>query len=130
VANALYPLWKQSLMGDLLSGDVKVALVDLDDYTYSASHQYLSDIPSGARVAISSALTGKSFTGSSFKADDAVFTDVTGDQAEALVLFIDTGDASSSPIVMFQDGSVDGLPITPSGGGIVVKWAGAGIFTL
>ena len=47
MANAIYPLAKkQMLQGgiNLSSGNVKVALIDLADYTYSSAHEFLSDV--------------------------------------------------------------------------------------
>ena len=47
MANKIYPLAKkQMLQGgiNLSSTNVKVALIDLDDYTYDDAHEFLDDI--------------------------------------------------------------------------------------
>lgn len=133
MANALYPKFKEAALqgqANLDSGSVKVLLVDLQDYTYSGSHQFLSDIPVGARVATSNTLTGKTFTNGTFNSDDPVFATASGDQSEALVLIIDTGSASTSRLIAFYDTGVVGLPVTPNGGDINVVVNPSGWFSL
>ncbi|MEB3210276.1 MAG: hypothetical protein VKL39_02930 [Leptolyngbyaceae bacterium] len=90
MANAIYPKFKeQALQGgvNLLTSDVKAVLVDLADYTYSASHEFLSDIVVGGRVATSPNLGSKTFTNGTFDAANTTFSAVTGDQSEAFVLY-------------------------------------------
>lgn len=124
MANALYPKAKQRFLSgtlDLVSTNIKVVLVDLADYTYSSTHEFLSDIPSGARVATSANLAGKSVTNGVFDADDAVFTAATGDVSEAIAIYRDTGSAATSPLIAFID-TATGLPATPNGTDITVVW--------
>lgn len=135
MANALYPKFKQKLLtadsaADLENGNVKAVLVDLADYTYSSSHEYLSDVPSGARVATSSNLGSKTITDGTFDSADPSFTAVTGDQSEALILYVDSGSAATSPLVAFYDTGVTGLPVTPNGGDINVTVNASGWFSL
>lgn len=110
---------------DLLVDAICVVLVDLDDYTpdYDAD-EFLSDIPVGGRVAISSALTGKSTALGIFDADDVVLVGVTGDQSEAIVIFQNTGDPATSRLLWaFTTPGVPGLPVTPNGTNITVTWS-------
>lgn len=133
MANAIYPKFKeQALQGatNLSSGNIKAVLVDLADYTYSAAHEFLSDIPVAGRVATSGNLATKTFTNGTFDAADFTFTAATGDQSEALVLYIDTGTASTSRLIAFYDAGVTGLPVTPNGGDINVTVNASGLFTL
>ena len=136
MANALYPLWKQELMkfttnNNLSAGTVKVALVDVTPggYTYSAAHQFYSSVSANV-VGTPQTLTTKTFVNGVFDADDSVFTAVTGNTVEALVLYIDTGTAGTSPLVAYIDTSVTGLPVTPNGGNVNVTWNASGIFQL
>ena len=133
MANALYPKWKENLLqfgtnNNLSAGTVKVALVDTGTYTYSSAHQFLSSLT--GVVGTAQTLTTKTVTNGVFDADDVTFTAVTGNSAEALVIYIDTGTASTSPLVAFIDTSVTGLPVTPNGGNITVTWNASGIFSL
>ena len=124
MANALYPKFKELLLGgdiDLATDTIKAVLVDTATYTYSAAHDFLDDIPSGERVATSGALASKTITNGVFDAADVTFTSVTGDQAEAIVLYKDTGAEGTSPLICYIDTGTN-LPVTPNGGDITVSW--------
>lgn len=129
----LYKLFpKAALTGesdvDLLSGDVKIIFIDEDDYTVDLStDEFLSDIPAGARVAISPSLTSKTFTALAFDAADVSLGSVTGDEFEAIVGFIDTGDEATSRLVWYDDSIT---PQTPNGTTITVAFNAGGIFSL
>lgn len=134
MANALYPLWKEQLLqfttnNNLSAGTVKVALIDTGTYTYSASHQFWSSA-SSASVGTPQTLSSKTYTTGTFDAADVTFSSVTGNSVEALIIYIDTGTASTSPLVAYIDTSVTGLPVTPNGGNIQITWNASGIFTL
>ena len=133
MANALYPKWKQALLeftanNDLDGQTVKVALVTAG-YTYSAANQYYSSV-SGSALGTPQTLNNKTFTDGVFDADDVTFTAVTGSQVVSLVIFIDTGNAATSPLVAFIDTGVTNLPVTPNGGDISITWNATGIFAL
>jgi hypothetical protein len=135
LANAIYPAYKQALLDassnvDLNDGDVRVILVDLADYTYSSAHDMLDDVAAGARVKVSTALQNTTVTNGLFDADDITLSAVTGDQSEALIIYIHTGTESTSRLVAFIDTGVTGLPVTPNGGDINLAWNASGIFQL
>jgi hypothetical protein len=133
MANAIYPKWKEAVMQNSsdssLTGTVKVALVDTGTYTYSASHQFLSDLTGVVGTAQTIGAT-KSYTNGVFDGADVTFSAVSGNTAEALVLYIDTGVAGTSRLVAYLDTSVTGLPVTPNGGDIGITWNASGIFGL
>ena len=133
MANALYPKWKQALLefttnNDLDGQTVKVALVTAG-YTYSAGDQYYSSV-SASVVGTPQTIGNKTFTNGIFDGDDVVFTAVTGSQVVALVIYIDTGSAATSPLVAFIDTGVTNLPVLPNGGDITITWNATGIFAL
>lgn len=131
MANALYPKFKESLLSaglNLASSNLKAVLVDTGTYTYSAAHQFLSDL-SGI-VATSGNLASKTTTNGTFDAADVTFTAVSGVSVEAIVIYQDTGVAGTSQLICYFDTGVTGLPVTPNGGDIVVQWNGSGIFSL
>lgn len=134
MANAIYPIWKQELMqgtsGTALTGNVRAILIDTNDYTYSATHDTLDDIPVAARVATSANLTTKTYANGLFDADNANFTAVTGDISEAVVLYLHTGVESTSRLIAYFDTGVTGLPVTPNGGDINLNFNASGIFQL
>jgi NCAIR mutase (PurE)-related protein len=136
MANAIYPKWKEAIMqasaNSALTGTVKVALVDTNDVPYSAAHDFYDDI-SAAVVGTPQTLNNKTFgtvSAGTFDADNVTFSAVTGDQCEALVIYVDSGVAGTSRLVAFIDTGVTGLPVTPNTGDITVTWDVAGIFTL
>jgi hypothetical protein len=132
--NALYPLWKQSILqfaanNNLSSGTVNVALIDTGVYTYSAAHQFWSSA-SSAVVGTPQVIGSKTFTNGVFDGADVTYTAVTGNSVEALIIYIDTGTAGTSPLVAFIDTGVTNLPVTPNGGNISIVWNASGIFAL
>lgn len=131
MANLVYPEAKEAfIMGDLdLDGDVRVILVDTADYTFNAAHDFLDDVPAGARVAVSGALTGRTFSGGVFDADNPTISGVSGDTIEALIGYRHTGTESTSRLIWYMD-TATGLPLTPNGGDVTVTWNASGIFAL
>ena len=134
MANALYPKWKEQLLqftanNNLSAGTVKVALVDTGIYTYSSTDQFYSSVSSAA-VGTPQTIGSKTFTNGVFDGADVTYTSVTGNSVEALVIYIDTGSAATSPLVAYIDTSVTGLPVTPNGGDIAITWNASGIFAL
>src|SRR5712691_2719002 len=97
MANHIYPKYKKAAMSggadvNLLTGVVKLVMIDEGTYTYSDTHEFLSDIPSGSRISISGALTGKSVTDlAAFQSANGRFDSVTGVSVEAIGMFVDTG---------------------------------------
>lgn len=125
MGNALYTKYREkALQGQInwLTDNIKVVLVDSADYTVStATHEFLSDVPSAARVATSTNLTAKTATGGVADAGDVTFSAVTGDISEALVIYKDTGTDTTSPLIAYID-TATGLAVTPNGGDITVIW--------
>lgn len=133
MSNAIYPNFKEALLDaaanvDLNDGTVKVALVDTGTYTYSAAHTFLSDV--SGRVGTDQTIANTTVTDGLFDGDDVTFPAVTGNSVEALVIYIDTGNAATSRLVAYLDTDVGGLPVTPNGGDIGIEWNAAGIFQI
>lgn len=130
MANAVYPKFKEALLdassnSDLNDGTVKVALVDTGTYTYSAAHQFYSDLSGVVGTPVE--ITNTTVASGLFDGDNVTFSAVSGSSAEALVIYIDTGVAGTSRLVIFMDTGVTGLPVTPNGGDITVTWNASGI---
>lgn len=105
-----------------LSDTVKCVLIDAADYTVNlATHEFLSDVPAAARVGTPQTLGSKTSTDGVADAADVTFPTVTGDPSEALLIWKDTGVEATSPLIAYID-SATGLPVTPSGGDIIVAW--------
>lgn len=131
MANALYELTKAKMLQagiNMSSGDVKVSLIDTGTYTFSQTHEFYDDL-SGV-VATSGNLGSKTFTNGVFDAADVTFTGVSGATAEALVIWVDTGNPATSPLIAYLDTNLTNMPVTPNGGDITVSWNASGIFKL
>ena len=125
MASALFAKAKKAFLDgeiDLLDNNIKCVLVDSADYTLDlANHDFLDDIAVGARVATSVNLASKSTTGGVFDAADVTITTVSGDQFEYIIIYKDTGTASTSNLIACID-TATGLPCTPNGGDITITW--------
>lgn len=137
MANAIYPKYKKAILdntsGSALTGSgttgLYAALVDTGTYTYSASHQYYSDL-SGI-VGTPGEVATVTTTGGLVDGDDVVYTAVTGASVEAIVLYRKNAGANTTwQLVAYIDTSVTGLPVTPNGGDITITWNASGIFQL
>ena len=131
MASALYPKWKENLIqftanNDLDNASLKVALIDTGTYTYNSAHDFYADLSGvvGTPVALT---TSRTYTNGLFDAADVTFTSVSGNSVEALVIYVDTGNTATSPLIAYIDGF---SAVTPNGGDITVAWNASGIFQL
>jgi len=125
---------------DLLADNLQLVLVDTAGYTANLdTDEYLSDINATYRIATSPNLSSKTITIDTtpspdqvmFDAADGTFTSVTGASTEAVVLFKDTGSASTSPLIAYYDGA--SVQLTPNGNNVnftisssgLLRWARA-----
>ena len=130
--NVLYPKYKQGLLNkehDMDADTISAALIDSADYTYGAGHaSYATDVPAPAKVASFGPLTTPTILDGVFDTGDFTWAAVTGDQAEAIVLWNDT--PASDPLCAFYDTGMTGMPVTPNGGNINVTVNSSGWFAL
>ena len=140
MANLFSNDYKNVILGtgtfvDLDTDTIKAMFLDNADDTMAAADDRIDDILSAARVpAIASCpALGTKTIGSVgvgvFDAADTVFTSLTGDQSEQLILFKDTGTESTSNLICAWD-TATGLPLTPNGANVTVVWAAGGIITV
>ena len=133
MANAVYPkfkeaLWLQSANSNANTGTLRAALVDAGTYTYSAAHEFLTSLT--GVVGTAQLIGSKTFTNGVFDGADVTYPSVSGNSAEAFVIYIDTGTAGTSRLVAYLDSGFTGLPVTPNGGDITVTWNASGILAL
>ncbi len=125
MANALYDTGRNAFLNgniDWDADDIRGILVDTGLYTVDlVNHDFLDDIPAGAREGTITALTGKSSDAGIADAGDLTFLTVTGATIEALVLYRHTGVESTAQLIAYID-TATGLPVTPNGGDIVIIW--------
>jgi len=126
MANQLYPKAKEDFLAgnlNMSTNNVVLALIDTDVYTFSQIHQDRADIPNSAVVAFAN-LNNKSIGSGVFDADDLTFTNVSGANCEALVIYHNDlqGGNASSRLIAYIDNAT-GLPILPNGGDITVRFS-------
>ena len=132
MANTFYPKGAEKMLSGAINYNadtIKVAIVS-GGYTYSAAHEFLSD--AGTLVGAAQTLGNKTVTGGVFDAADADFGAIApGSTAKAAILYKDTGNASTSPLVAYID-QLTGFPFATNGGGVSIPWSnGVGkIFSL
>lgn len=122
MTNRLYPKGAEKLLGplNLFSDTIKAALLS-DAYTYSAAHEFLTDV-SASVLSTAVTLTSKSLAGGVFDAGDVDYATVAaGTTAKFVVLYHDTGVAGTSSLLFLVD-TATGLPMATNGGGISVQW--------
>lgn len=92
---------------------------------------FLDDIGSGARVAISGNLANKTTTAGTFDFDDFTWSSVaTGDIAEAVIFYDDTpGTEATKTLICIDDGATN-LPVTTNSGNIQYQVNAAGLFDI
>lgn len=123
MTNTLYPKGAEKLLTggavNLSSDTIKVALVSTG-YTYSAAHEFVSSL--GTLIGTAQTLANKSIAGGVFDADDASFGALApGNDIKALVVFKDTGNPATSPLLAYFDTAV-GLPMSTNGGSVSFPW--------
>jgi hypothetical protein len=123
--SGLYDKGRQKILeGSIhwLSDTIKVQFIDTADYSVDlAAHEFLSDVPSAARVGAPQTLVNKTSTGGVADADDSTFSALTGDSVEAILLYKQgSGEPDSSLLAYIDSGT--GLPFTPNGGDVVIIW--------
>ena len=109
-----------SLLDQTDSGTITAATVDYDEVD-TATVVATTDVASPTIGVVGTGV---------FDAADTTFTSVTGDAADYLVLWKNSGSAATSPLAVTFDSATTGLPVTPNGGNIVVTWNASGILAI
>ena len=119
MASAVYPLARASFLSaeiNIPTDNLKVILLNTN-YTYSASHQFFSDLTGS--IAVSGNLGTKVVTNGTFNAANVTISSVAGGSTiAALAGYQDTGVAGTSRLIWFNDG----FSQLTNGGAIVVTW--------
>jgi hypothetical protein len=108
---------------DLTSVTVKFVAV-ASSYTYSAAHQFLSDL-GATTVSTTLALASKTVTNGVFSAADSSIPNPSGAFTQ-LVSYVDTGTAGTSRLLSQHDVSTT----TPNGNAIALPFPAGVVFNL
>jgi hypothetical protein len=130
-ASALAEFWRADI--DVEADTIKVQLVDAD-YTYNAAHDFLDDVPAGARIGTAQTIGSKTFgvvAAGVFDGADVTFTAVTaGDTVVGYVIYDDTpATEATKPLLVFvnEDAAAGAISIATNGGDIGLTWSASGI---
>lgn len=129
MANAIYPLAKEALANkemDLNLDTLVAYLVDGADYTYSAAHSVLADLPAAARVDVTATLTTPTIALGVIDTDNSTFAAAAGDVSEIVILY----DSTSDNLIAYYDTGITGIPVTPNSGDITLTVNASGWFAL
>lgn len=138
MANRFFRKYLHALLTDrancpnLSSDDIRAVLIDVADHdpnTAINGDGFLSDIPAGARVAVTTNLDSKTVVDAVFDAADEPLPDTGGDTAEEIVLYYHTGVEATSRLLICID-TATGLPITPDSVEDMIRWHASGIAAL
>lgn len=129
--NVLYPklleaLCLKAVTGGVAAQDLKAVLLT-SGYTFSAAHQWLSDVGAGTRVATSEVFTGVTVTtDGKILADAARVGSFTGDAVTKLVVYAEGASEGASRLVSYHEVA----EYTPSGVPVVLSWSAEGVAEL
>lgn len=126
MANGLYDKGRQGFLdGDIdWSADtIQAILVDTALYTVNLNtHDFLNDVPVGARVGSPITLSSKTSTDGVADAADISFTGLSSAPSiEALVIYKSTGTESTSALIAYID-TATGLPVSSGATQVDVQW--------
>lgn len=101
---------------DWTAGDVRAVLLP-PEVALDGSEQFLSEIASGARIAISEIIGNRTAANGVCNGDPAEFPSLADTRlVQSVVLFKDTGSESSSLLIAYYgDENIQGDPFAPAG---------------
>lgn len=126
MANALYDAGREGFLGGDIDWDadtIQAILVDTGAYTVNLStHDFLDDIPAGARIGSAVTLGSKTKAAGVADAADISFTGLSSAPTiEAVVLYKSTGVESTSRLIAYID-TATGLPVAAGATQVDVAW--------
>jgi hypothetical protein len=138
MATVKHTNWLQLMLGGTGSGtlpdfdadDLDVSLLDITDSGTITAATAVYDTVDAPTVVATAETTITVTGGVATLSGPVTFTAVTGDSAEYMTLFKNTGTPSTSPLIITWDSTSTGLPVTPNGGDIVSTWSSNILVTL
>lgn len=130
MANALFNPGREGFLDGTIDWDtavIKVALVR--GYTFDATDKFVSDLTGATLHVTSAALANKTKTDGIADADDVVFTAVTANASNHVVIVFQSSavgggaDVASTAqrLIAFYDTGTN-IPVVPNGGDATIAW--------
>jgi hypothetical protein len=139
MATVKHTNWLQLMLGagnhtlpDFDTDDIEAALIDVSDIggALDATDEDFADAVAGL-VGTRTDIPGGTASGGVVTLSGALtFVAVTGDAADQLTVFKNSGSDATSPLMITWDSASTGLPVTPNGGNIVATWGSNILVTL
>lgn len=124
MANAFYRKGAEKILSGQINFDtdtLKVSLVK-NDYAQNLTTDEFYSTLSPHVLNSDVTLLNTVVAGGVFDADDVTWSAVAaGDVAEGVVIYKDTGNPATSPLLVYID-QITGFPVTTNGGNIIVQW--------
>lgn len=114
----LYGLAREKfLRGEIewLNDDIRALMVSAAYTPNFITDEFVSAISAGARSEASDLLTDKTAVNGWAGSGNIIWETVTGAVRVALVLFKDTGNVGTSPLIAYLDEGITNLPLDPTG---------------
>lgn len=132
MANRFFPKGAEKILKGAIRFDSDAIAVGLVPaaYSYDAAHEFLSSV--GSLVGTAKTLGSPTVAGGVLDADDVAFGAIPpGSTVKALVMFKNTGNPSTSPLLCYFD-EVTGFPFATNGAEVTTPWSDgpAKIFSL
>lgn len=127
MANTLYNIARKQFLEAQINwdtDDIKCRLIKTSEYSFSATHVNMTDIPGSSRVGSEMTLTTSVTNEGAADANDVTFAAVeSGHQIGAIIIYKqDSGGTDADTVMIAYLDTATGLPITSNGGDIIVTW--------
>ncbi len=140
MATIKHTVWLNCMLGntsgysviDIDTDNIDISLLDqTDSGTITASTANYDTVDAATVVATTDLASVSSISGGIVTlSGSTTFSSVTGDSAEYLTVWKNSGTPSTSPLIITWDSATTGLPVTPNGGNIVVTFTSNILVTL
>ena len=130
MANALFDSGREGFLAgtaghDWDADEHRIGLVDDTDVTFDlAANDFWDDLVAGLVHANgeSDALGSKDTSAGVADAADKTWSTVSGDAADYVVCFYETGNDATQALIFALDSATTGIPVTPNGGNITITF--------
>ena len=137
MATVVHTDWLNGMLGnpthsaiDFDTDNIDASLLDQNDSgTINAATVDYAEVNSAVVVATAD-VTVTGIAGGVVSASAITFTSVTGDAADYLTVWKNSGTPATSPLAITWDSASTGLPVTPNGGNITATFGSNQLITL
>jgi hypothetical protein len=106
---------------DLVNANIFAMLIDANIYTADLDNDLSEDDIPETAILTKAVMSGKTIDGTTFRATDTTFSSVTGDEASAVIVYLEMDTLAASTLIAYIDNAPQ-FPITPDGNDIQVIW--------